>query len=449
MSNKLCKLVLLLFTLVFSGCISSSKKLEMDIAATNTSLDKVLAPASLPRVTKSSSHIVQAIFEMPSVSRSMVAAQAAQSRVSIAESAKKLTVNASSSTGLNSETNDGSHGAFLLTVSAQKLLEDNGQADRSIFLSELVAEAAILEAQIDIDQTLQKILDAYTSQNTASKVDGIIDHYVGMFNEREDLVKKAVEVGVLSNSDYLELQSLKNETLSEQAQALLRFKSSKSFLKTSFKTHFDAAVVELASKYSLLEVPPLLFEKAYTKEILDIKSVQIKTEIEIEETLKKPVVNWQTSVSSPKSRGAGSTLFTGVTIGMPLKDGGKAVAKIDALLKELDVIILEIDTLKQKTLLANERLTDFLDYYQKQNSLLLERKKISEERIVELELKIRAGRSDISVLAKQFLTNARTEIALEQLNYERSSEILAAVAVTGQTCELLSICDAIIAGIAK
>ncbi len=449
MSNNLYKLVSLLFTLVFSGCISSSEKLEIDIATTNASLDKTLAPTSLPTVTKSSSYIAQAIFEMPSVSRSIVAAQAAKSRVSIAKAAKKLTVNASNSTGLNSETNDGSQGAFLITVSAQKLLEDNGQADRSILLSELIAESAILEAQIDVDQTLQKILDAYTSQNTASKVDGIIDHYVGMFNEYENRVKAAVKVGVLSNSDYLELQSLKNETLSEQAQALLRFKSAQSFLKTSLKTHLGASDAELAAKYSLLELPPLLFEKAYAKEMLDLKSVQIKTEIEIEETLKKPVVNWQTSVSSPKSRGAGSTLFTGVTIGMPLKDGGKAAAKIEALLKELDVIVLETDTLKQKTILANERLSNFLDYYHKQNSLLLERKKISEERIEELELKIKAGRSDISVLAKQFLTNARTEIALEQLNYERSSEILAAVAVTGQTCELLDICDAIIARIAK
>jgi len=192
-----------------------------------------------------------------------------------------------------------------------------------------------------------------------------------------------------------------------------------------------------------------LFEKAYTKDILDLKYAQIKTEIEIEEILKKYVVNWQTSVSSPRSRGAGSTLFAGVTIGMPLNDGGKAASKTTALLKELDVIVLEIDALKQKTILANERLSNFLDYYQKQNFLLLERKKISEERIVELELKIKAGRSDISVLAKQFLTSARTEIALEQLNYERSSEALAAVAVTGQTCELLDICDAIIAGVAK
>ena len=120
-----------------------------------------------------------------------------------------------------------------------------------------------------------------------------------------------------------------------------------------------------------------------------------------------------------------------------------------SLLKELDVVVLEINTLKQRTILAEQRLDDFLNYYQKQHSLLLERKKISQERIEELELKIKAGRSDISVLAKQFLTNARTEIALEQLNYERSSEILAAVAVTGQTCQLLGVCDAIITGIAK
>ena len=44
--------------------------------------------------------------------------------------------------------------------------------------------------------------------------------------------------------------------------------------------------IELAAKYSLLELPSLLFEKAYTKKILDLKSVQIKTKIKIEKTLK-------------------------------------------------------------------------------------------------------------------------------------------------------------------
>jgi len=33
-------------------------------------------------------------------------------------------------------------------------------------------------------------LDSYISQKTALEVDSIITHYVGLFNEREDLVQK-------------------------------------------------------------------------------------------------------------------------------------------------------------------------------------------------------------------------------------------------------------------
>ena len=456
MNNKIFKLIVSLFIFVFPGCTLILETPKIDLASTNVPADKILASSSvplassvLPILSKNFSYITQAIFEIPNVSRSIMAAQAARLRVEIAKSAKGLNVTATNSTGLNVPLKDGSQGAFVLSVTAQKLLEDNGRTDRSILLSELAADTAVLEAQLDIDQTLQKILDAYNSQKTASKVDRIIDRYVGMFNERESLVKTAVAVGVFSNSDYLELKSLKNETLSEQAQALLRFKTSESFMKTSLGAHLEAAVSELSDAYPLTDLVPLSIQKSYKQEILALKSTQIRTEIETEKNSKKAIVNWQTSLSTPKSTGAGSTLFTGVSLSLPLEDGGKAASRIVSLLKELDVVVLEINTLKQRTILAEQRLDDFLNYYQKQHSLLLERKKISQDRKEELELKIKAGRSDISVLAKQLLTIARTEIALEQLNYERSSEILAAVAVTGQTCQLLGVCDAIITGIAK
>ena len=49
----------------------------------------------------------------------------------------------------------------------------------------------------------------------------------------------------------------------------------------------------------------------------------------------------------------------------------------------------------------------------KQSSLLNERMRISKDRIDELELKLKAGRVDVSVLAKEILTLARAEIAIE------------------------------------
>ena len=159
-------------------------------------------------------------------------------------------MSASGSSGIEADTDDGSEGVLIVGVTAQKLLNDNGKTDRSIYLSELLAEIAKLESQIAFDQALQKILDAYIAQRTALEVDSIITYYVGLFNEREDLVQTAVDAGVLSNSDYLELQSLKNEILSEQAQSVFQSNTSASFLRTSLGSNYDAAVAELVNRYT-------------------------------------------------------------------------------------------------------------------------------------------------------------------------------------------------------
>ena len=51
-----------------------------------------------------------------------------------------------------------------------------------------------------------------------------------------------------------------------------------------------------------------------------------------------------------------------------------------------------------------------------------ERKRIAVERIAELELKLKTGRADVSALAKEFLALARTEMAIERLNYDGKLE---------------------------
>ena len=61
---------------------------------------------------------------------------------------------------------------------------------------------------------------------------------------------------------------------------------------------------------------------------------------------------------------------------------------------------------------------NFEAFHQKQSSLLNERMRISKDRIDELELKLKAGRVDVSVLAKEILTLARAEIAIERLKHE-------------------------------
>ena len=157
----------------------------------------------------------------------------------------------------------------------------------------------------------------------------------GLFNEREDLVQKAVGAGVLSNSDYLELQSLKNEILSEQAQSVFQSKTSASFLRTSLGNNYDAAMAELVNRYSSDKWFKIIDKNSNQISLLGLKKTQIQTEIELQKLSNTLTTNWQSTVSSPKSRGAGSTLFAGITMGLPINDGGKSLATIAALAKRV------------------------------------------------------------------------------------------------------------------
>ena len=396
-----------------------------------------------------SSALVQAIVSTPSVARALSSAEATKERVAVTRTQKEMTVSASGSSGFETDTDDGSEGVLIVGVTAQKLLSDNGKSDRAIYLSELLAQTAKLESQITFDQALQQILDAYIVQSTALEVDRIITYYVTLFNEREDLVQTAVDAGVLSNSDYLELQSLKNEILSEQAQSVFQSNTSASFLRTSLGSNYDAAMAELAKRYRVTSGSKLSTENSNQITLLELKKSQIQTEIELQKLSKTLTTNWQSTVSSPKSRGAGSTLFAGITIGLPIKDGGRSVATITALQKELEVNTLEVATYEQEVSLAQQGLDNFFAYYEQQKVLLNERKRIADDRIVELELKLKSGRSDVSALAKEFLALARTEIAIERLNFDRKTKTLSALSVTGQTCELVRLCDAIGTGKSK
>ena len=424
-------------------CVSSCAE-NSELDAVSIQPDEYNAPVKSTINTQSSSPLISAILNFPSVSRAIVASKAAQARIAIAQSDKKLIVDGNGSSGIKSDTSDGSEGALVVGVSTSKLLYDNGRTDRSIRLSELLAETAVLQSQIVMDQELEKVLEAYASLEAAQEVDSIIEHYIGLFNERENLVKSAVKVGVLSNSDYLELQSMKNEILSEQAQAVLRAGNSETYLRTSLGDYYDAANVEIKVQYlDPKMLPSFSVENTVSKQILELENRRIRTEIEIQELANALTANWQTSLSSPKSRGAGSTLFAGISITMPLKDGGKSEAQIKALSEELNANKLQLSDLSQQIELAEQGLLNFVKYYEKQKALLKQKKAISDERTKELELKLKTGRVGVSVLAKEFLASANVEIALERLNYESTTEVLSALSITNETCKVVDVCKAL------
>lgn len=444
--NNLFRFTSLFQSLLLAVALSSCSQIaHVQAPISSTPSDTI----SLPSLPQSSSALVQAVLETPDVARSFAVAIAAQSQVAIATTARATKVGLTGSTGLTGENNRSTIGTATATITANKPLYDNGQTDKSILLSALAAQSASLEAKIVADSALQKVIDTYGTLATAKQTVKIIDHYLELYNAREDLVKSAVQASVLSNSDYLELRSLKNQTLSERAKSGLAIQRSESSLKNTLGLNYAAAMSELAEKYGQLKTPKFSAKLPVQKELIDLRAAQLNTQIEIQAAKNTPTANLQTSISETRSRNTGTSVFAGVVITLPIRDGGEAAARIAYLSKELKILEQDLGILDQNILQARENWESFGSYYQTQKKLLLEQKSISSERIAESELLLNAGRSSIKELAKEILASAQTEIALIQLKSEYLSQSLTATAVTSQTCELFYLCELIQIGIAE
>ena len=148
-----------------------------------------------------------------------------------------------------------------------------------------------------------------------------------------------------------------------------------------------------------------------------------------------------TSASNPKPRGAGSTIFVGITMELPFKEVGKAEASIVTLKKELEFNALDMSPYEEKVSLEHQQLDKFEAFNKKKKVLLDGRVCISKNRIDKLEVKLKAGQVDVTVLAEDILTLAKTEIAIESLKNDDVMQKLSDLGATGQACKAVYICN--------
>ena len=453
-------LLLLLISFSVPGCMTKNDIFGVKLFEKTSLVDLLTSeklPVAVPEAkllpVKSTSSLVQAVMEAPSSARTIAAAGVAGAQVLVTQTQKSSKIDITGATGLNADPWPLSGNSLLpaasASISAQQLLSDNGQTERSILLSQLAAKTALLQVEVAIEASLRALIEASYIKSSSEDTIKIIDHYLDLYNAREELVLSAVAAGVLSKSDELELRSLRNNTLSDRTNAVLAVSKADSFLKSTLKLYYQDAMSELATLDDIEILPKFLLEGSPDKKLLDLKTEQLNLEINIQRNKNKPSSNLRTSLSSPTSRGANTTLYGGVTIGFPVADGGESAAQIESLSKELDVTELDRQVLVQEVDLSEKNWAEFLKYYLLQKVLIKERIEISGQSLEELELRLKAGRSDISRLAREILSKAQAEIELVQLEARYLSERVNAQSSSGQTCRLLSLCDTITASLPK
>tara|TARA_B100000780_G_scaffold329_1_gene289 strand:+ start:4006 stop:5667 length:1662 start_codon:yes stop_codon:yes gene_type:complete len=392
------------------------------------------------QMPESPSQLLQAILEVPEVARSFEAAKVAQSKIAIVKTARNTKIDASGSAGLAGEYKSTANGLANINLKSSRLFSDYGLTDRTILSSEISAQVSLLETQIQVDNTLQTLMRSYGERKIAKETIKIIDHYIGIYNSSEDKVKIAVEAGVLSNSDYLELRSLKNENLLTKAQNSLNLHKSESYLKISLGSKYKLALRDMTKRHQPLRLPTSKETITLKQKIINLTISKIILDIETQKSSNKPSSKLEASINSSQSNEADVQVFAGLTFAFPVKDGGKAKAQISVLSKELEVKKLEQKILNEKILVATHNWTAFNEFYNIEKKLLLEQKLISEERINELGQRLNTGRTDISGLAKEILSSIKTDIAIEKLEFTHLSNILNLASATSQTCQLLNLC---------
>ena len=392
------------------------------------------------QMPESPSQLLQAILEVPEVARSFEAAKVAQSKIAIVKTARNTKIDASGSAGLAGEYKSTANGLANINLKSSRLFSDYGLTDRTILSSEISAKVSLLETQIQVDNTLQTLMRSYGERKIAKETIKIIDHYIGIYNSSEDKVKIAVEAGVLSNSDYLELRSLKNENLLTKAQNSLNLHKSESYLKISLGSKYKLALRDMTKRHQPLRLPTSKETITLKQKIINLTISKIILDIETQKSSNKPSSKLEASINSSQSNEADVQVFAGLTFAFPVKDGGKAKAQISVLSKELEVKKLEQKILNEKILVATHNWTAFNEFYNIEKKLLLEQKLISEERINELGQRLNTGRTDISGLAKEILSSIKTDIAIEKLEFTHLSNILNLASATSQTCQLLNLC---------
>ena len=174
--------------------------------------------------------------------------------------------------------------------------------------------------------------------------------------------------------------------------------------------------------------------------MVQLRQSDARLQIELEANAGKPVGHFRTSVTSPTFDDPDTSLFAGVTFSMPVKDGGMAKAKIVGLEQALATLGHEQVLLEQTSKLAQSEWQSFAKFYEVETTLLEQRLRISRARVEALELRLRAGRTDVKTLVKEILSSAQSQVAQVELRGDLLSQSIKAAVKVQSTCTLIRLC---------
>ena len=327
-------------------------------------------------------------------------------------------------------------------LSVTRLISDGGAVSAMADAAELNVSASKLLYKQNINKELMEVIKAEQTILNFSKIEEIYNEQISVYNDNLPLIKTAAKANIISKTDVLKLEQLK-------------LKSEESYLTA--KTAADAANL-VRKKYNLTDKQEfftinLKRWKAIEQQLKngDLVNLQlINTQIDIiEQDIEAIKSTYSANIALAGTATANVTDidnslgFLGLSISLPVKDGGKRNFQIQEKMIQIeglkqqksDVSILQITSFKA--------LQNFQKIYETRSKLIAEQIENSEYIAEDIELKLRAGAASVIDLATEKMNFYDLRGQMIALEYQNISEIVNFYQALGHQCDLTELCDQI------
>ena len=389
------------------------------------------------------SDIAEAVFAIPSVRQKIQDIRVASSKIELVSAEGNTQVFASGSVGVLDEYNTESRGLGFGSLRADRVLTDNNRISDSIKLAAIERDEKVNSVKIEINRKLREIVTADANNKKAKATLAILSKYLKQYEGKVELVRKAVAIGAISNSDLLEIEGIRSEALSKQAKAKLVNLQTDATLKAILGNRYSSSLKELEKIVISYDPQDLKLKDNLEYKNLLLQEKRLSTEISMKKQNLKPVSKLTSSITSPQAKDKGKTLFAGVTLEFPIRDGGKTKRELEILNQQKESIPIAKEALLKKVKIAKDNWASFGSFYMDERTLLTDRIKISKNRLKELEILQTQGRANSGIYIKEVLKLATTEIELEELETQQLLNSVDTLDASVSVCSLLRICGQI------
>lgn len=330
----------------------------------------------------------------------------------------------------------------VLSLNYDQVLNDFGRSEVQRAQAEIELEAQQVAYALAADDIFAQLARAQVHLDTARRKIAVIERQLERFAQREDQIEQAAAMGVLTNSDLLDIKDARNQI----GQTLSLITAERDLARLTIdevlgpSVQARAQLERVPAAVGRLSLDHLPQWRRARSELLLTQSDQAVDAILASSN---PRVTLQGGVTQPLDDDEARDVFVGVRWDFSIYDGGRAAQEAQSQRLTSQALAAQVVAEREGIAAARDQLRVTERGLEVQRSALRNQISLSRERVDLFEQLLLAGRSDVGRIAGEILAQANAELALVDLERQSALAIIGYAQQVGGTCDLFGACAAL------